>query len=619
MGVRPGKAHWLLWLAATLVTVGAGYAVWRQRYSVKESPEPVAFPVPPYSASKYLNTGPEARYVGIAVCAECHPKKHQSYRLTPHSRALSDLDPKLEPPDGEFFHKASGRSYRVYREGGQLRHEEVLRTAEGKAIARVDVPIRYLIGSGHFCRSYLVEIEGALYESPITYYTSRKQWDMSPGYDKPRHWGFERAIDTACLFCHAGRVEGADGSVHRVSIHEKAIGCESCHGPGSLHEELHRAKKHVAGTEDLTIVNPGKLSRPLLESICAHCHLNGPASIPVRGRMLTDYHPGMPLTDYRIDYHFDRGQEEMTVVGHIEQLRRSACYQKSKELNCLTCHDPHASELPKDSVAFYRQKCLSCHAEQGCKLDRTTRLKKEPADNCAACHMPRGDTDIPHIAFTHHRIGRHTKERHEGVGSIPNLVPTDDCTQLRALEQKRNLGLAYAAVAVNGQYSRYLGVFNERARELLEEVRAVGLREGKTANTLAGIYFFWRNDPVRAIEFAREAIEANDATTEERATALTVLANREMHEGNFASAGQRLEELTRLRRAANDWSRLGACYLKENQLDRALPALETALSIQPYLPVLHANLARVYDKLGKLDRAGDHRARAQWLSQYNQK
>ena len=53
---------------------------------------------------------------------------------TAHSRGLSDLDPKAEPPDGAFEHKASGGSYRVYRQGNEFRHEEVLRSAEGTDI-----------------------------------------------------------------------------------------------------------------------------------------------------------------------------------------------------------------------------------------------------------------------------------------------------------------------------------------------------------------------------------------------------------------------------------------------------------------------------------------------------
>jgi len=367
------------------------------------------FPIPPFSETRYLNTGPDVHHIGNAACAACHADKHKSYALTAHSKALVDVNPADEPPDGAFEHKASGRSYRVYRKDGQLRHEEVLRTAEGTEIARVDLPVRYRVGSGHFTRTYLTEIDGFLHESPITWYVSKGKWDMSPGYDMPNHWGFERPARLSCLACHAGNVEPTGESVHRMTFHEKAIGCESCHGPGSRHQEFHLARKLAPSEQDFTIVHLGKLSRPLLESVCAACHLSTPAVADVRGRRVASSRPGLPLSDFRVHYNFDRGRDQMTVVGHVEQLRQSKCYEKSPGLTCVSCHDPHTRSKPADPVAFYRQKCLDCHATKPCSLPPEPRLKQNPADNCAACHMPKGDTDISHVAFTHHRIGKHAR------------------------------------------------------------------------------------------------------------------------------------------------------------------------------------------------------------------
>src|SRR5262245_3389544 len=378
MGHRARTVCRLVALAAACVALGVGLTFGIRRWADRP-PEsqgtPAVFPVPAYSASRYLNTGPDTTYTGSTAGAECHRRNHQSYLLTAHSRALADLDPTAEPPDATFRHEASGRTYRVYRTGNEFRHEEVVRASDGTEVARIDLPVRYRIGSGNFCRSYLIEVDGFLHESPITWYAQKKKWDVSPGYDSPQHWSFERPIRVGCLHCHSGRVEPEGEAIHRMTLHEQAVGCESCHGPGSRHAGLHRSGQRPGVGEDLTIVHPGRLTRDRLEAVCSVCHLSGSAAVLLRGRRETDFRPGMPLTDYRIDYHLDSGGEQMTVVGHMQQLLLSTCYQKS-DLSCLTCHDPHAPEKPMDPTEFYRQKCLACHESRGCSVPPAERRRK---------------------------------------------------------------------------------------------------------------------------------------------------------------------------------------------------------------------------------------------------
>jgi hypothetical protein len=169
-----------------------------------EGPRP-AFDLPPLSASPFLNTSPGAAYVGLRACIACHPGEHRSWHRTSHSRALADLEPQAEPPDTSYHHAVSGQTFTVHRAGGRLYHRAAARDRQGQEYVAEDFPIRYLIGSGHHTRSYLVEVDGFLCESPLTWYVSRQAWGMSPGYDRPNHRGFERPADTACLFCHVGR------------------------------------------------------------------------------------------------------------------------------------------------------------------------------------------------------------------------------------------------------------------------------------------------------------------------------------------------------------------------------------------------------------------------------
>jgi hypothetical protein len=622
MSHRPGTSRGGLLLLVMLVGAGGVFAVWQSWSNRTEpvvdekQPDSPEFPIPPYSESSYLNTRPEAQYIGSAACAECHRGNHESYKLTPHSKALSDLDLKEEPADDSFEHKASGRSYRVYRKDGKLHHEEVLRTAEGKEIARVDYPIRYLIGSGHFTRSYIIEVDGFLHESPITWYTSRQKWDVSPGYDYAQHWGFERPILLGCITCHAGRVQEDGKSAHRLKFGEKAIGCENCHGPGSLHQTLHVAKKYTPGEIDATIVHPGKVSRSLQESICAACHQSGSASVLVRGRQEGEFRPGRLISDYVIHYRFSGASDQMTVVGHMEQLRQSACYQKSSDMTCVTCHDPHQGKELKDKTAFYREKCLSCHTTQTCKLEESERLKKEK-NNCLACHMPQSATEIPHIAFTHHFIGRHLAKTPMKSAGIPNLVAVDDESRLGPFDRKRNLGLAYIDIYRNGMYPQFADAFRDRARENLESVYSAGLQDGETTAALAELYWGSR-DFAHASKFAQEASTSRDISSLSRSLALLYLADCDRQDRNFSLAAASLEEAVRLRRTADSWRLLGVTYLDLNENQKALFALKEALAIRPYRFNTHIGLAEAYRRSGDVARSKEYLEKAKWLQDHNQ-
>lgn len=574
----------------------------------RASPAPSApkesFPIPPYRPTAFLNTGPDAKYVGSAVCAECHRANHQSYLHTEHSRALSVVDPAAEPPDSFFEHAASGRRYRIYRANGQLRHEETIRHGD-EVIARVDLPLRYLVGSGHFSRTYVVEIDSFLYESPVTWYASRGKWDMSPGYDQARHMGFERPIAESCLYCHAGRVEPVEGAAHRLHVLEQAIGCESCHGPGSVHRDRRKEQALAAGAEDLTIVNPARLPRTLQEDICSACHLSGAAAVLLRGRSIADFRPGTPLSDYRIHYRVDGGGDEMMVVGHVEQMRQSKCWQQS-EMTCLTCHDPHAREKAKDPAATYRAICMNCHEKKPCTLAPANRLQKDGTDNCSACHMPRGDTDIPHIAFTHHRIGHHGSKKTASPTQAATLAPIESVEHLAPADRQRNLGIAYLEAAGNAAYAQKHGAaFRQTGRKLLADLYAAGMRDPESMRHLLE-----GEDSPR--QYALEILQDQSAPANARAGALMSLARIDMESGDLAAAAGRLAEHNRIFATSEGFYRQGMCNLQQNDPAAALGPLQRSLAIRPDRAATQGALSEAYQLLGRGPQSEEH-ARKQRL------
>lgn len=553
-------------------------------------------------------------YVGLKRCATCHADEYRSFLKTAHSHALGEVEPNEEPADAQFEHALSGRTYRIYRHNDAFRHREWL-TAGNDDGPGQDFPIKYLIGSGRHTRSYLFEDAGFLLESPLTWYESRQSWGLSPGYDRPEHMGFERGAGIRCVGCHVGRAETVGGGLDRVAIHEQTIGCESCHGPGSAHVELRRTKHEAEKSPAGDIVNPARLTRELSEAVCAKCHLRSDAAIFVRGRSMADILPGRRLSEYRIDYRLERPGAQMTVVGHVEQMRMSLCYQRSETMTCTTCHDPHGALPPERARAEIRGKCLECHAPQACGLKLDEREKQQPGDNCLACHMPQVSTDIPHIAFTHHRIGVHAgieAPAGEDQGSLATLQPLSDVSHLSELEQDRCLGLANLEFALTQKKPGLQHHYIVRAAELLESVKDRGLRDGCVDAGLARIYAL--RSPQRAVDLALAALNDELLPPSERVNALFVLADNHFRQGRWPAALAALEPLTRLRRNAIDWMLLGFCRMRMGDEPGAIAALSRAAEINPFSSPIHAELAELYQRQGQFDLAERHRRQSRTLA-----
>ncbi len=570
---------------------------------------PLAIPTPtkktepaPLSASPIRNTTAAASYVGAESCAACHADQQRSYLHTAHSLAMSDIDLATEPEDGSFFHAASGRHYSVYRRDGQLRHREAARNESGKDYAVSDYPIRYLIGSGRHTRSYLVEVDGFLVESPITFYASRKAWGMSPGYDRANHRGFERAADATCLVCHIGQMSAPDTEYQRFTFSEKAIGCERCHGPGSLHVAEARAIRGGAARADVaaaSIVNPTRLSRELNEAICAQCHLMGDAAVTVRGRGIADFRPGLPLADFTANYRLDEPDAQMKVVGHVDQMRQSRCYQASANLTCTSCHDQHAGKSSAAEQQHYIETCIGCHGAEGCRLDRAQRLAKSATNDCVACHMPRTNTEIPHIAFTHHRIAVHAPEtlaapspRAPGLPALA-LQSMYDESGLNERDRRHNLGLAYLGLSLHESDPLAAAEHRNRAAKLLGDLGAEGYSNGETLGALARIAYA-NSDLANSARLAIESLDYCDLTPKTRVNNLFFLSEIAIRAKQPALARPALEQLIATRWLAEDWNLFGMLHLQEQDNAAAQHALEHAIGIAPFRPDLRQRLARIY-------------------------
>lgn len=556
--------------------------------------------LPPIESVPFRNTSADGKYVGMQRCQTCHPDEHQSYLETGHSQALAEINLEVEPANSEFYDSHSQRHYRIYRHNGKMRHEESIRTSGNQKLILADYAMRYVIGSGRFSRSYLIERDGFLFESPATWYAARPGWSLSPGFDTSNP-GFQRSVELRCLTCHAGRVEPIDRSPQQVKFHALSIDCERCHGPGSLHVEKHESSKHkVVGSidRDDTIVNPIHLDREHREDICAQCHLHSAATVELRGRSLLNFRPGQRLADYVVHYALQGPKQQMEVVGHVEQLHLSRCYTNSTTLTCTTCHDPHAKPAESSAETYYRGKCLECHNTQTCSQPIQERLKHSPSDNCVTCHMPNSQTEIPHFAFTHHRIGKHSPHLpNSPIANSRELIQIGTFKTLSSLDESRNLGLAYLQLSDGPGQAFQADGHRARALDILRQVKEHGMRDVEVEASLARLY--WGTDPRQTIQHARLASQFPDTSPDAWATICFTLGSTLYGSNQPAEAIPWLEKTLKARPTADVWYMLSDSYLLLGERQKSVWAAQQASELAPDRPRYlqhYANLVRTSDQ-----------------------
>ena len=280
------------------------------------------------------------------------------------------------------------------------------RDSSGRVVARNEAEVQFVLGSGNQGSSFLIDHDGFLFQSAISWYAQQRRWDLSPGYQK-NNAHFDRVVVSTCLYCHANRVEPVEGTINRYQtpiFRGHAVGCERCHGPGELHVKGTR----VVDGRDMTIVNPADLEPALRDGVCEQCHLLGHQRVVKLDRRDEDFRPGLSFDQVWSVFERTTGSAADRFVGQVEQMHESRCFRASGgRLGCISCHDPHRLPEPAERVSYYRDRCLECHADRGCRLPTAVRRERSRDDDCIGCHMPRSRTsDVVHTAAINHRIPR---------------------------------------------------------------------------------------------------------------------------------------------------------------------------------------------------------------------
>jgi len=250
-----------------------------------------------------------AEYVGSKKCSECHLALYSDW-------------------------SASG-------------HHLQLRKAEDAQHASLPLPpgyswddLSYVVG-GFKTKALFVDLNGYIITSAKDGSKDKTQYHIEDGDWSYYLSGEKKPYD--CAGCHttgynpAGHQDGREGIIG--TWEEDGIGCEACHGPGSIHIKA----------------PPGKLnSSKQLVAACAKCHQNG-----------------------GIDY---RPLSDLGLVRHHEQLNELKA-GPHKGLSCTNCHNPHRRATQA------KDNCTICHSRLYNAFKDSTHGKS--GIKCFECHMPK--------------------------------------------------------------------------------------------------------------------------------------------------------------------------------------------------------------------------------------
>jgi hypothetical protein len=585
----------------------------------------------------YLNHDTAVKYVGKQQCRSCHADIYNSFiktgmgqsfgAATKQKSAANFLHDPLYDAALDFYYLPFWKGDSMYISEFRLQGKDTV----FKRVERVD----YIIGSGQHTNSHLTNINGYLFQMPMTWYAQKGKWDLPPGFENGRNVRFSRGIEVECMSCHNAMPTVEEGSVNKFVSIPDGIDCERCHGPGALHvqEKLKGIIVDTATQIDYTIVNPKKLPWELQIDVCQRCHLQGNAVLK-EGKKFTDFRPGMVLSDYMEVYlpkYKDRG-DEFIMASHAQRLQLSKCFigsnQKSSanagsqkgfetlELTCITCHNPHVS-VKETGKQIFNNACLKCHSEKACKVDFQQQLLAN--NDCVSCHMPRsGSIDIPHVSVHDHKIAIPVAKKElskikvfEGLYCV-NKANTSSLFKAAAYlnyfekfdGEKSALDSAnYFLKSISGNTSILVKIhrsylqedWNNIIRLVQTELKDINLITDAWTNYRVGQAYQNTGNFDKAMLYISRASELAKANLEFRNKKAILYIQK----GDLSTANLLLEESLKLNpKQIEPWINLGFSYLQMGAIEKAFKCYENALTLDPDHPQALLNLAALYNLQG---------------------
>jgi hypothetical protein len=183
--------------------------------------------------SPFRNVRDSVGYVGMATCASCHANVHETFQHTGMGRSFDHATLQKTTatfgPHAVVYDSLRNFYYHPFFKDSTMYVLEYRLGVNGDTIHHRLEKISYIVGSGQHTNSHILDINGYVYQAPVTWYTQEGRWDLAPGF-KENNSRFGRWLTEECITCHNNLPEQVPGSMNRFSKMPTGIQCERCHG-----------------------------------------------------------------------------------------------------------------------------------------------------------------------------------------------------------------------------------------------------------------------------------------------------------------------------------------------------------------------------------------------------
>jgi predicted CXXCH cytochrome family protein len=349
-------------------------------------------------------TVPNATYVGSTTCRTCHPGIYERWSKTPMANVVRD--PKTHP-------------------------EAIIPdlSKPNPLVKFTKDDIAFVYGS-KWKQRYFTKKGDDYFPLPAQWDITHQIWRpyiAAPGSDWwVAHYpadNMQRPTGPLCDGCHS-----VNYNIQTKTVTEWNVGCEKCHGPGSL---------HVARPSQTNIVNPARLDTIQATNVCMQCHTQGqPLNNPINGKYYdwpVGFEVGKDLKDFwKLEDH-KLGEQSFTHfadgTAHKNRMQGNDFVQSAMYLrgvSCYSCHDVHGTANNAQLLKPANVMCLECHGPRSPNGPHAPTIEAHThhatgteGDQCVSCHMPKIEQTIADVNVRSHTFRFVTPEETDSL-KVPN-------------------------------------------------------------------------------------------------------------------------------------------------------------------------------------------------------